>query len=240
MLMTEARWRQYDGLAKYKPLVNVSIDSCTPWVYEVLRRPGKWDRLAPNLAFLGRERAAGTFREYHLNATIQLDNYHEMPALVDYAEHVGADSVRLYMMQNTGDHIASWYSSKNVGDPAHPLHSAFLETLRDPRLGRASAHLYDVAAWRARALETQVPTDALGADYTREALGEAIAAALVESAHDRVVALCAGGRIHFTGDVDLLRIEAEALETLGFAQAASYRLREADAIEQAGALQSAA
>ena len=231
MLMTEARWKQYEGLVKYNPLVDVSIDSCTPWVYDVLRRPGKWDRLVPNLEFLGRERAAGTFREYHLNATIQLDNFHEMPALVDYAEKVGADSMRLYMMQNTGSHISSWYASKNVGDSAHPMHLAFLETLRDPRLGKPSAHLYDVAALRARALETTLPTDALGADYTLDELVAAIRTAAQDNALDRVVALCAGGRIRFPDSAALLRTEAKAIEMLGFAQAAGYRLREAEQLE---------
>jgi len=234
--MTEARWKQYEGLAKYQPLVDVSIDSCTPWVYDVLRRPGKWDRLEPNLAFLGRERAAGTFREYHLNATIQLDNFHEMPALVDYAASIGADTMRLYMMQNTGSHISAWYASKNVGDSGHKLHLAFLETLRDPRLGLSTAHLYDVTAFRALALEMTLPTDALGADYTLATLVAAIQSAWQEGAYDRAAALCAGGRIRFPMDTALLRTEAKVIEAMGFAQVASYRLREAEAIEAREAL----
>ena len=186
MLMTEARWNQYSGLAKYRPVVNVSIDSCTPWVYEVLRRPGKWDRLEPNLAFLGRGRAEGIFGGFTINATVQLDNFHEMPALVDYARHIGADSVLLYMMQNTGDHIAPWFASKNVGNSAHPLHLAFLETLRDPRLGLPHANLYDVAALRRRAMETRLPTDALGPDYSLDDLVAAIRIAGQDGALDRI------------------------------------------------------
>ena len=231
LLMTDARWRQYEGLARYRPVVDVSIDSCTPWVYEVLRRPGKWDRLETNLAFLGRERAQGTFREYHLNATIQFDNFHEMPALVDYAETVGADTVRLYMMQNTGAHISAWYASKNIGAASHPLHLAFLETLRDPRLARPTAHLYDVAALRTRALEMTLPTDALGPDYTLEVLVAAIRSAGQNGVYDRAAALCAGGRIRFPGDATLLRTEATAIAALGFPQIANYRLQEAGRIE---------
>jgi hypothetical protein len=230
MLMTEARWNQYLGLAKYNSLVDVSIDSVSPWVYEVLRRPGKWDRLEPNLRFLGRERAGGTFRAYHLNATIQLDNFHEMPAMIDYADTVGADSFRLYMMQNTGGHIARWYKSKNVGDPAHPLHAAFLETLRDPRLGSKRAHLYDVAQWRNEALEATLPTDALGKKYTLDDLLAAVTEAIKSGDFARVVALTSGGRTRFRDDVDLLRIEAKALERLKAPQVASYRLREVERI----------
>jgi hypothetical protein len=240
MLMTEARWKQYEGLVKYQPLVDVSIDSCTPWVYEMLRRPGKWDRLEPNLAFLGRQRAAGTFREYHLNATIQLDNFHEMPALVDYAERIGADTMRLYMMQNTGSHISAWYASKNVGDSAHKLHLAFLETLRDPRLGRPTAHLYDVAALRALAMEMTLPTDALGADYTLATLVAAIQSAWQDGGYDRAAALCAGGRIRFPKNAALLRTEAKVIEALGFIQIAGYRLREAGVLESSEARLAAA
>jgi len=231
MLMTEARWNQYSGLAKYKPVVNVSIDSCTPWVYDVLRRPGKWERLEPNLAFLGRSRAAGIFGGFTINATVQLDNFHEIPALVDYGAQIGADSVLLYMMQNTGDHIAPWFVSKDVGNSGHALHLAFLETLRDPRLGLPHAALYDVAALRRRAFETTLPTDALGADYGLDDLVAAIRDAGQEGALDRVVALCAGGRIRFPDDPSLLRTEAKAIEALGYPQVAGYRLREAERLE---------
>lgn len=238
MLMTEARWNQYSGLAKYKPTINVSIDSCTPWVYEVLRRPGKWDRLEPNLAFLGRGRAEGIFGGFTINATVQLDNFHEMPTLVDYARHIGADSVLLYMMQNTGNHIAPWFVSKNIGNSAHPMHLAFLETLRDPRLGLPHAGLYDVAALRRRAFETALPTDALGPDYDRVTLAAAIEAAQRDGAYAHVAALCAGGRIRFPGDATLWRIDADAIERLGFPQVAGYRIREAERRE-AGLLQAA-
>lgn len=231
MLMTEARWNQYSGLAKYKPVVNVSIDSCTPWVYEVLRRPGKWDRLEPNLAFIARGRTSGIFGGFTINATVQLDNFHELPALVDFAQDIGADSVLFYMMQNTGSHISSWFASKNVGNSGHPMHLAFLETLRDPRLGLPRATLYDVAALRKRALEMTLPTDALGPDYSLEDLVAAIRIAGQEGALDQVVALCAGGRIRFPDDAALLRTEATAIEALGFPQVAVYRLREAERIE---------
>ena len=45
LLMGEGRWAQYPGLERYRALVDVSIDACSPWVYETVRRPGKWDKL---------------------------------------------------------------------------------------------------------------------------------------------------------------------------------------------------
>jgi hypothetical protein len=228
LLMSEGRWAQYPGLERYHALVDVSIDACTPWVYEQVRRPGKWDKLYPNLQFIAGKRAIGAFREFHLNATVQLDNFHEMPALMRLARSLGADSMRLYMIQNTGFHLAAHYARCNVGDPAHPLHTAFLETLRDPILGEDIAHLYDVGRWRTRAFEAELPSDSLGRDFSREALAGAIRASGADAG--RRAALCAAGRIKFADDPSLLQIEAQALYELGFAQQARYRLNESVAL----------
>jgi len=228
LLMGEGRWAQYAGLDRYRAMVNVSIDACTPWVYEHVRRPGKWEKLYPNLQFIAAKRARGEFREYHLNATVQLDNFHEMPALMRLGQSLGCDSVRLYMIQNTGGHLAPYFTRCNVGDPAHPLHPAFLETLRDPILGTDIAHLYDVTHWRDRALEAELPSDSLGADFSREDLAEAIRASGANAI--RRAALCVAGRIKFPEDSSLLQIEAQALYELGFAQQARYRLNESVAL----------
>ncbi|CAN5275779.1 hypothetical protein BH10PSE12_BH10PSE12_09570 [soil metagenome] len=229
LLMGEKRWGEYLGLEKYAPLVNVSIDACTPWVYEVVRRPGTWARLEPNLRFIAAKRRAGVFREMQLNATIQLDNYHEMPALVDFAETLGVDTLRLYMMQNTGSHIAAQYARANVADNAHPLHLAFLETLRDSKLARPIVHLYDIATWRRIAIDSTLPSDRLGIDYTSDVLHAAVADAIADEDMGVVVALCAAGRIRFPDDLDLLLVEARALQNLGFTLQATYREKMAQA-----------
>ncbi|MEM7688070.1 MAG: SPASM domain-containing protein [Pseudomonadota bacterium] len=231
LLMGPKRWAEYEGLAKYKPLVDVSIDACTPWVYEYVRRPGKWEKLTPNLEFLAQKRAKGTFSEFHLNATIQMDNFHEIPALIDYAEELGADSMRLYMMQNTGGHLSIDFPVKNIGDPAHPLHLAFLETLRDPRLERPITHMYDVANWHKTSHEAHLPSDDLPTDFTYDDLAEALVTLAGQDDPARIVALCAAGRIRFPGSIHLLRMEAMALRTLRYERAAGYRERMAEAVE---------
>jgi MoaA/NifB/PqqE/SkfB family radical SAM enzyme len=229
LLMTEARWNQYAGLAKYRPLVDVSIDACSPHVYEYVRRPGKWERLLPNLQFIGRGRAAGLFSAYFINATIQLDNFHEMGALVDFGAGLGADNVRLYMIQNTGGHLAPDFKRKNVADAAHPLHLMFLEALRDPRLAFPVAHLYDVAGWRTHSLAETLPSDRLRQGYAREELLTAIDEAIGAGRFEEVAALAMAGRLRFGADPLLLEIEARALERLGFARQAGYRRAEAAA-----------
>jgi len=105
-LMGEKRWSEYKRLQRYRPMVSVSIDAASPWVYETLRRPGKWDKLAENLRFIAGRRAEGTCSEFEINATVQLDNFHELAGLVDLAEGLGCDWLRRYMIQNTGAHLA--------------------------------------------------------------------------------------------------------------------------------------
>lgn len=230
LLMTEARWAEYAGLEKYTPLIDISIDSCTPWVYEVLRRPGRWETLERNLRFIASRRAAGKVRELHLNATVQVDNYHELPRMVSFAEQLGADSMRFYMIQNTGGHLAGSYSEKNIASPDHPLHVAFLETLRHPILGGPTAHLYDVANWREVAMIADLPTDRLGRDYGFSDLQAALREAEQRKAWATAVALCAGGLIRLPGNLELLRTEAEALRQLGFDRLGAYRQRDAEAL----------
>jgi hypothetical protein len=78
-----------------------------------------------------------------------------------------------------------------------------------------------------------LPTDALGPDYTLDELVAAIQTAWQEGAYERVAALCAGGRIRFQTDSALLRTEAKAIDALGYAQVAGYRIREAERLENA-------
>lgn len=224
LLMNEGRWADYAGLEKYRALVNVSIDACTPWVFEVVRRPGNWAKLLPNLHFIAAKRAREEFRAFHINATIQLDNFHELGSLISFGATLGVDSVRLYMIQNTGGHLAEDYTRKNVADENHPLHLAFLETLRDPRLALPTAHLYDVANWRLRSLATMLPSDSLPTDWTREDLDSALREATGRP--EIIVALCAAGRIGFPDDLDLPICEARALVALGFTAQARYRMKE--------------
>jgi len=233
LLMGPKRWSEYQGLEKYRPGVRVSIDACTPWVYEEVRRPGKFERLYENLLFISELYRAGTFSVFNVNATIQLDNYHEIPALIDFAEHVQSDEILFYMIQNTGDHLLANYDRMNIGDSSHPLHPAFLETLRDPKLDRPVVNMYDVAIMRDLAMGAHLPSDDLGADFGHDDLTAAIGDAMAAEDYSRVVALCVAGRIRLANDQALLRTEAGALTAMGFGKQAGYRMRMAEALDEA-------
>jgi MoaA/NifB/PqqE/SkfB family radical SAM enzyme len=222
LLMTPQRWAQFSGLEKYDCRVDVSIDACTPWVYEVVRRPGRWEKLEPNLRFIAAKRRAGIFREFHLNATIQLDNFHQVGDLVEYAGDLRADSMRLYTIQNTGSHLSRDFTRKNVAHPDHPLHLAFLETLRDPRLASPAAHLYDVRSLREAALAAELASDRTEMNDAGSAM-EAMDIAANDGRLTDCVALAAAARVRFGNLPRALDKEAEALAGLGFEQQAQYR-----------------
>ncbi|MBC9034352.1 hypothetical protein IAG41_18340 [Sphingomonas sp. JC676] len=146
-----------------------------------------------------------------LNGTgIGQDNFHEMAAMVRFAERRGADLIQFHL----GD--------DDLSDLRHPLHLAFLETLRDPILTNPIVDLGDIAPWRERALESELPSDALGTDYDRAELDHAIRASLPQV--EARLALCAAGHVRFPEDLELFGREAQALYELGFRTEARARL----------------
>jgi hypothetical protein len=226
LLMTPDRWAKFEGLEKYRPPVNLSIDACRPWTYAVLRRNGDFARLEENLAFIAAKRRAGAFSEFYLNATVQLDNYHETPALALLAKSLGCDGMRFYMLQKTGDHLSpAEFAKKNVAAPEHPLHLAFLETLRSPLFDDPVCRLYDMDLARHAAQSTRLPSDD-NPSASPEQCVELVHTALGQGLTTIAAALAAHGRVRYPEALEICLAEASALEALGFREQARYRYRE--------------
>ncbi|HWP08325.1 MAG TPA: SPASM domain-containing protein [Polyangiaceae bacterium] len=227
LLMTRDRWASYVGLEKYKPVVDISIDACRPWTYSVVRRNGDFRRLEENLTFIAEKRKAGAFSELYLNATIQLDNFHELPALALFAKRFGCDGMRYYMIQKTGDHLdAETYAKKNVASPDHPLHLAFLETLRADIFDDPTCFLYDMEILRQTSRATRLPSDENPVENEEHCVA-LVQAALEQGEPVVAAALAAHGRVRFPESAAVCLAEGSALEALGFAEQARYRYREA-------------
>ena len=152
------------------------------------------------------------------------DIFHERGALICFGETLGVNSLRLSMIQNVGADLTSDYSRMNVADENDPLHMAFLETRRDPRLGLSTANLYDTANWRQRSLAMTLPSDALPADCGRDDLKPALRQ--LRGGPTEIIALCAAGRIHCPTDLDLRLQEARAPQALGFVEQARYLMKD--------------
>ncbi|WP_010544932.1 hypothetical protein [Sphingomonas elodea] len=138
-------------------------------------------------------------------------SFHEMAAMVRYAESRGMGAIRFRLDDDA-----------LLADPAHPLHVAFLETLRDPALASDYADLGEIGLWRARAIGTRLPSDMLGPKPSRKALRTAILAA--GTSCEVRVALCVAARIRFGGEAEWFGREAQALYEMGLFVQARARL----------------
>ena len=96
-----------------------------------------------NLRFITNKAPPGAVSAFFLNATVQLDNFHELADMVALGAELGCDGVRFYLIQNTGGHLADDYARKNVAAPDHPLHLAFPSRRCATRARAPLAHLYD-------------------------------------------------------------------------------------------------
>lgn len=138
-------------------------------------------------------------------------SFHEMAAMVRYAESRGMGAIRFRFDDGAA-----------LTDPAHPLHVAFLETLRDPVLASDYADLGEIAPWRVRALAVRLPSDMLGPRPSRKAVRTAITA--TGSSCEVRIALCVAARIRFGGEAEWFGREAQALYEMGLFPQARARL----------------
>jgi hypothetical protein len=138
-------------------------------------------------------------------------SFHEMAAMVRYAESRGMGAIRFRFDDGAA-----------LTDPAHPLHVAFLETLRDPVLASDYADLGKIAPWRVRALAVRLPSDMLGPRPSRKAVRTAITA--TGSSCEVRIALCVAARIRFGGEAEWFGREAQALYEMGLFPQARARL----------------
>lgn len=138
-------------------------------------------------------------------------SFHEMAAMVRYAESRGLGAIRFRFDDGAA-----------LTDPMHPLHIAFLETLRDPALASAFADLGEIEPWRERALSLRLPSDMLGPRPSRKALRRAMQAA--GTSCEVRVALCVAARLRFGDEAEWLGREAQALYELGLFTQARARL----------------
>jgi len=138
-------------------------------------------------------------------------SFHEMAAMVRYAESRGLGAIRFRFDDDAA-----------LTDPTHPLHVAFLETLRDPVLASDYADLGEIALWRERALAVRLPSDMLSARASRKAARAAIVAA--GTSWEVRVALCVAARIRFGGEAEWFGREAQALYEMGLFTQARARL----------------
>jgi hypothetical protein len=124
-------WPQMRGWHGRVQGVSQSIDAASPTTYKTLRRGGTWRQLEKSLRFISALRRRGEISHWHWGFVVQADNWREMPAFVARAEDYGADAVGFSLLRQW--HMpADEYRRKNLSDPAHPEHAAYVASLADP------------------------------------------------------------------------------------------------------------
>ena len=113
--------------------VQISVDAASAPIYEIVRRPGRFDRLLKNLEFLASLRRQGRIGSLELSFVVQACNYGDMPDFVRLGHRLGADAVLFMLIDQWSRGMdASTYDQAKIWDSAHPDFLDFQQRLEDP------------------------------------------------------------------------------------------------------------
>ncbi|MBY6241311.1 radical SAM protein [Methylosinus sp. Sm6] len=132
-LFDERAWREL-SLEGHVGGVQISIDAARADTYANVRRPGNFDRLLKNLAFVETLRARGAISHLHFSMVVQTANFREMPEFVILARDHAADLVSFNMIRQRDVFSREEFVQAFIGAPEHPEHREFLAVLEAPEL----------------------------------------------------------------------------------------------------------
>lgn len=132
MLFTENNWNKIPDLVKDKiKTVIVSIDGASKDTFEINRKNGKWDVMLNNLSFIRDLRIKKLLNRVQVNYTYQLNNYTEMPIMVELCRKLSFDSVLFNPISNWGTYTEIEFMKINVNSPQHESYVDFCEICND-------------------------------------------------------------------------------------------------------------
>ena len=123
-LLIKKMYHRYTEFFEKLDILNISIDGATKQTYESLRRGGSYEKIIENLESAKDLKQKYGF-QFIFHFVVQVENYQEMPAIVDMAEKYGAD--RIWLNKITNWNTFENFKSKDVADPAHPEHGSYLD-----------------------------------------------------------------------------------------------------------------
>lgn len=143
-LFDERAWRELN-LEDKVATVQISIDAATAETYAFVRRPGNFERLLKNLAFIKTLRDRGQIRELNFSFVVQSRNFREMPAFVRMGQRFSADIVSFNMFRQRDVFSKDEYLDAFIGGAEHPDHQAFLQVLHAPELALPIVNIGNMA-----------------------------------------------------------------------------------------------
>lgn len=135
ILFDEAHWKRFSHLGNYHIKVIVTINSLRRNVYKYLS--GGFDyleKVLSNLKFLSKLRREGKINELHISMVVQDSNFWEVPDYINTFTHSAdflIDQIVMKPLYKWFHMERETYWFKNILDPLHPYHKAYLEILGD-------------------------------------------------------------------------------------------------------------
>lgn len=142
LLLTPKQWHAISQAHPMIGSIQISVDAARPETYADVRRPGRFDRLLPNLEFLAERRKAGDFPFLGLCFVVQKKNYREMPEFVELGKRLGVDMIWFQRIVNFGSFLSEEILEADVALDTHPEHLEYLDILNHELMSDPIVKLY--------------------------------------------------------------------------------------------------
>ncbi len=141
IMWTPQAWSQIPAATRaFVGTAIISIDGASPATYEANRWPAKWDDLVESMRFISSLRRRDEVKMLRAYYVYQANNFHEMPAMVDFCRDNAFDAVFFARIGNWKNMPQGEYDELDVVNPNHHAHQDYLRVaeqtaaMNDPRL----------------------------------------------------------------------------------------------------------
>ncbi len=129
----EDHWKRIEHLSKYDLNITVTTNSYYEPVYLEISKGGDLEKLKKNELFIKELREAGKLNHTINSMVVQDKNYREIPDFIHQSLDVyGFDEVNLRPVYNWGNLSEEEYWFKDVLNPLHPYHQAYMDIISLP------------------------------------------------------------------------------------------------------------
>jgi MoaA/NifB/PqqE/SkfB family radical SAM enzyme len=127
LMWTPQTWSQIpEATRAFVGTAIISIDGASAATYDVNRWPGKWDDLIESVGFISSLRRRGEVKKLRAYYVYQANNFHEMPAMVQFCRDNAFDAVFFARIWNWKNEAQREYDALDVVNPNHPAHQDYL------------------------------------------------------------------------------------------------------------------
>jgi len=131
-LLVARQWHQFPALGTMLAHLQVSIDAARPETYAIVRYPGTWEDLRPNLDFISKIRRSNEIPFFGINFVVQKENFREMLEFIQLGKELGVDFVLFQRMFNFGSFTEEAFRDRDVASPVHADHAELRDILQHP------------------------------------------------------------------------------------------------------------